>query len=110
MSGPQQPPSAPNPRAPAAVETAGGPGPPDGSQPGTSPTPDDDILMKMQRDFLGHRIWREILPGRIRYVARRIQPGPGPHTVVTPDLRELATALAPARQPATPPRRQARHD
>jgi hypothetical protein len=52
----------------------------------------DQALMALQRDFPRHRIWREILPGRTRYVARRTRPGPGPHTLVTPDLAELHTA------------------
>ena len=51
-------------------------------------------LDRIRRRFPGHMIWRETLPGRIRYVARRTRPGPGPHTVVTPDLTELADALA----------------
>ncbi len=64
-------------------------------------------LDRIQRHFPGHRIWREVLPGRTRYVARRIQPGPGPHTVVTPDLAELLTALASTSQPPPLPRRTA---
>lgn len=103
MSAPHQPSPAPDPQPVVIARTIG--------QPGTSPTTDDDTLMRtMQRDFLGHRIWREILPGRTRYIARRLQPGPGPHTVVTPDLHELAAALATARQLPPLSRRQAGHD
>jgi hypothetical protein len=54
---------------------------------------DDEALMKMQRDFPGHRIWREIIPGRTVYVARSHHPAARPHTVVTPDLRELHAVL-----------------
>ena len=61
-------------------------------------------LETARRDFPGHRIWREILPGRTRYVARRTRPGPGPHTVVTPDLTELAAALASSPPAPLPPR------
>jgi hypothetical protein len=103
MSALHQPPRTPDPQPVVIAGTNG--------QPGTSPTPDDETVMRtMQRDFLGHRIWREILPGRTRYIARRLQPGPGPHTVVTPDLNELAAALAPARQLPPLSRRQAGHD
>jgi len=59
---------------------------------------DDEALMKMQRDFPGHRIWREIIPGRAVYVARSQDPAARPHTVVTPDLRELHAALTQASQ------------
>ena len=54
--------------------------------------------MKMQRDFPGHRIWREIIPGRTVYVARSLHPAAHPHTVITPDLRELLAALTQASQ------------
>ncbi len=58
--------------------------------------------MKMQREFPGHRIWREIIPGRTVYVARSQHPAARPHTVVTPDLRELRAALTDARPPGGP--------
>jgi hypothetical protein len=51
------------------------------------------ILIALRADFSAFRIWREIIPGRARYIARRLHPGPGPHTVVTDDLTELRTAL-----------------
>jgi hypothetical protein len=70
--------------------------------PGAGPVSDDEALMKMQRDFPGHRIWREIIPGRTVYVARSHHPTAHPHTVVTPDLRELHAALTAS--PPTPPR------
>jgi hypothetical protein len=59
---------------------------------------DDEALTKMQRDFPGHRIWREIIPGRTVYVARSQHSAAHPHTVITPDLRELHTALTQASQ------------
>jgi hypothetical protein len=62
--------------------------------------PDDETLMKMQRDFPGHRIWREIIPGRTVYVARSRHPAAHPHTVITPDLRELLATLTQARRVA----------
>jgi hypothetical protein len=41
---------------------------------------DDEALMKMQRDFPGHRIWREIIPA-----APSTSPGPRtPPPVPTP--------------------------
>jgi hypothetical protein len=76
-----QPSSPRNPDPSAAPETTA---PHDGSQPGPSPVPDDETLMKIQRDFPGHRIWREITPGRIVFVARACQPSARPHTIVTP--------------------------
>ena len=54
--------------------------------------------MKMQRDFRGHRIWREIILGRTIYVARSQHPAAHPHTVITPDLRELHATLTQASQ------------
>ena len=57
---------------------------------------DDEALMKMQCDFPGHRIWREFVPGRTVYVARSQHPAAHPHTVITPDLRELHAALTEA--------------
>ncbi|HUY52710.1 MAG TPA: SAM-dependent methyltransferase [Streptosporangiaceae bacterium] len=50
-------------------------------------------LITLRADFPNFRIWREITTGRTRYVARRLHPGPGPHTVVTDDLTELRAAL-----------------
>jgi hypothetical protein len=67
-----------------------------GGQSGVSPAVDDETLMKMRRDFPGHRIWREIIPGRTVYVARSLHPAARPHTVITPELRELLAALTEA--------------
>lgn len=54
-----------------------------------------------RRDFPGYQIEVEPIPGRRRYIARRIQPGPGPHTLVTSDLSELRAELS-LTQPPTP--------
>jgi hypothetical protein len=95
MSEHHQPSSTRNPDPSAAPETTA---PHGGSQPSTSPAPDDETLMKMQHDFPGHRIWREITPGRTVYVARSQHPAARPHTLITPDLRELLAALTEASQ------------
>ncbi len=56
-----------------------------------------------RRDFPGYQIEVEPIPGRRRYIARRTQSGPGPHTLITSDLIELRTELSPAQQrPANP--------
>ena len=52
-----------------------------------------------RRAFPGYRIDVEPVPGRHRrYIARRTQPGPGPHTLITSDLTELRTELSPTQQ------------
>ena len=66
------------------------------SPPGTGLLPEDDALIKAQRDFPSHRIWRESIPGRTVYVARSRHLRTRPHTVVTPDLPELLAALTEA--------------
>ena len=58
--------------------------------------------MSMQREFPRHRIWREIIPGRTIYIARAAHPAAHPHTVVTPDLRQLHDALTGASQTGRP--------
>jgi CHAT domain-containing protein len=65
-----------------------------------SATPEADLL-SVRRDFPAFRIWREITGDRIRYVARRRQPGTQPHTVVTSDPRELRAVLADSSQPVS---------
>ena len=59
----------------------------------------EEELATVQADFPGYRIWREVLPGRDRYVVRSLLPGLSPHTVVTDDLSELRGLLEPARPP-----------
>lgn len=55
-----------------------------------------EALSELRADFPSYVINTEAVASRRRYVAVRRQPGPGPHTVVTPDLAELRAALAPA--------------
>jgi hypothetical protein len=56
-----------------------------------------------RRDFPGYRIEVEPVPGRRRFIARRTQPGPGPHTLVTSDLAELRAELSPTQEPTASP-------
>jgi SAM-dependent methyltransferase len=55
-----------------------------------------DALAALRADCPAFRIWREHIPGRVRYVARSLYDGLNPHTVVTSDLGELRQALEPA--------------
>ena len=55
--------------------------------------------MRARREFPGHRIWRELTPGRAVFVARSRHPGARPHTLVTADLPELLAALSDASPP-----------
>jgi hypothetical protein len=70
-------------------------------------TPTDLTLAALRREFPGYWLWMEIVCGRYRFVARRRNPGTGPHTVVTSDLAELRAALATPAQPQARPRRRA---
>jgi len=56
-----------------------------------------------RRDFPGYQIEVEPVPGRLRYIARRAQPGPGPHTLIISDLAELRSELSPTRKPTASP-------
>ena len=56
-----------------------------------------------RRDFPRYQIEVEPSPGRRRYIARRTQPGPGPHTLVTSDLTELRAELTATRPPSADP-------
>ena len=60
-----------------------------------------DDLAVLRADYPGYKIWREITPGRDRYVARSLIAGLNPHTVVTDDLGELRDVLEPAAAPDT---------
>ena len=60
-----------------------------------------DALSDLRADFPSYVIDTEAVVNGKRYVAVRRQPGPGPHTVVTPDLAELRAALAPASDEAS---------
>jgi O-methyltransferase involved in polyketide biosynthesis len=50
-------------------------------------------LASLRKDYPGFRVWQEVTGDRVRYVARRLPPGIGPHTVVTADLGELRAVL-----------------
>jgi hypothetical protein len=54
---------------------------------------DEARLDCLAADFPQFRISREATVDRVRYVARRRQPGTRPHTVVTDDLSELREVL-----------------
>jgi O-methyltransferase involved in polyketide biosynthesis len=54
-------------------------------------------LPGIRKEFPGYRVWRESTGERVRYVARRQQPGLHPHTVVTESAGELRAALEPSR-------------
>ena len=67
-------------------------------------------LQNARHDFPGYQIDVNLTIGRRRYIARRTQPGPGPHTLITSDLTELRTELATG-HPAPPlPRRRPPRD
>ena len=56
--------------------------------------PDNNEEMAgLRSGFPQFRIWREISCDRTRYIARSLQPGTRPHTIVTADPRELRAAL-----------------
>ena len=59
-------------------------------------------LEAARRDFPRYRIDVELAVDRRRYVARRIQPGPGPHTLITSDLTELRAELSSTPEQARP--------
>ena len=61
-------------------------------------------LEAARRDFPRYQIDVELAVDRRRYVARRIQPGPGPHTLITSDLNELRAELDSSPQRALPQR------
>jgi hypothetical protein len=61
-------------------------------------------LVAARRDFPRYQIDVELAVDRRRYVARRIQPGPGPHTLITSNLNELRAELEGSPQRALPQR------
>ena len=75
---------------------------PSDSRPHSPAAPAPGDLEAARRDFPWYLIHEELHYDRRRYVARRTQPGPGPHTLITSDLAELRAELT----PATPPGRQ----
>ena len=59
-------------------------------------------LAVLRDDYPGYKIWREVTPGRERYIARSLHFGLNPHTVVTADLSELRDVLQPTGTPDLP--------
>lgn len=59
-------------------------------------------LKMLRAEFPAYQIWEETVRNHSRFVARRQQQAPGPHTVITPDIDELRDALRPASGPARP--------
>lgn len=77
------------------------------------PTPSTTELADLQNarhDFPRYQIDIDLTSGRRRYIARRTQPGPGPHTLITSDLTELRTELATSHPTPPLPRRRPPHD
>jgi len=60
-------------------------------------------LTALQQRFPHYRVWREDIYRRVRYVARSLEHGLRPHTVVTGDLAELQAALEPSQYAALIP-------
>jgi hypothetical protein len=61
-------------------------------------------LTRLRAEFSGHWIGTETIPGRgVRYLARARQHDTQPHTVITPDLSELRTALEAGQAQPTQP-------
>ena len=58
------------------------------------PAAPEDPLLQLRADFPRFSIWREHTPGRVRYVARRMNGGVGPHTLITADPAELRRELS----------------
>jgi hypothetical protein len=66
------------------------------------PAPNAAMLTDLQaarRDFPRYQIDVDLALDRRRFIARRTEPGPGPHTLITSDLTELLATLTP-RAPA----------
>ena len=55
---------------------------------------DDLDLAQLQAGFPQFAIWEEPGHDQPRYIARSRRPGTRPHTLITPDLRELRTELS----------------
>jgi hypothetical protein len=53
-----------------------------------------DVLLGLQQEFPGFRIWQESHGDRKRFVACRLLAGTRPHSVVTADPDELRDALS----------------
>ncbi len=57
------------------------------------PVPSCLELVSLREEYPSFRVWQEVSGDRVRYVACRLAPGIGPHTVVTADLGELRAML-----------------
>lgn len=66
-------------------------------------TPPDATLAALRQEFPGYQVWLEPAYDRCRFVARRLHPGTGPHTVITSDPAELRAALADSGRPQPGP-------
>ena len=62
-----------------------------------------EVLLCLQREFPGYRIWQESHGERRRYVACRIGASSRPHSVVTADPDELRDALSVQHNPEEMP-------
>jgi O-methyltransferase involved in polyketide biosynthesis len=62
-----------------------------------------DPLLALQHEFPRYRIWQEAICDRVRYVARSLEHGLHPHTVITDDLEEMRAALEPSQYAALIP-------
>jgi hypothetical protein len=60
----------------------------------TDDSEDDLDLARLQAGFPQFAIWRETGYSRPRYIARSLQPGTHPHTLITSDLAEPRTQLS----------------
>jgi O-methyltransferase involved in polyketide biosynthesis len=64
-----------------------------GHRPEPDPLSWPSDLISLRADFRGYRIWQETIGDRVRYIARSLRWGVGPHTVVTADMDELRAIL-----------------
>lgn len=67
-------------------------------------------LETARRDFPRYQIDIDLALDRRRYIARRAQPGPGAHTLITSDLTELRAELATSQPAPQLPRRRPPRD
>lgn len=68
-----------------------------------SPDPDDSpTLRDLNRQFPQFAIWREVMPDRTRYNAKRVASGSGLHSVITADMDEMRAILTQARREQRP--------
>ena len=56
-------------------------------------TPSELTLAALREEFPAYRVWLEPANGQYKFIARRLRPGTGPHTIVTSDPAELRAAL-----------------